>query len=1097
MTSTERRLRLRPRDESGSSLLIALAVMVVMGVVVASLANYAMANHKATVVYRTVRQKRYAGEAAINQLVNWAKDQPETGTDPDLPINHPACVTQVPVTIKGVTTTVTASCAAEAGKGSGTPNDTGLTPPEGMVLLGQRQAEPGPFNAPPCTGWWDKIKDFFDNLFNSGSILNQNDGLDIVYESGARFKNRTASGTLGATCDTRNRGEKSIFKIKGDMVAAGRMESSGYTVSTVDPDGSGPLTGTLRARAGCNFSPCTTTIPNRSGFTSASSYLNGTAEDTDPGRATPSSPTQNPQGNTAAPWLSVAFKNDGTLRDLGYTATSLMPNRLPVRTSAYQRDPITGAITALSSNTCPSSSTTIVFLPGWYKNASLLNDFTTGATCKDATLWFGPDPGPDSKLLTADDRTGAFYFDFDTGSGAAQNCNNLGASKYRWCVGGSRTSAASSDQSPRIVVGTPDGWTPRSAGSNGALDPLTTYRVSIDNAATVDDDLSQTWSNGANAKVIDGNVATYSANRCIPWLNWCFSQDRAIRVRDFTPDVTSPPVDQGSAAPRGRIYLRVRYAVKNPTSVDVPQAVIEAVAPDSPRKSCGTFNLDTNKAAADAGGGPSPTLHDYVFTDAQAKSLADACGSVDLINGLEVKIQIKGNTLNQPKADWYLDGVQIYFDSFDNAHFPQPNGNTDPKAKGDCDPAKPGGQFIFGGQSHMYVADGSVELCAGPFPLLASEGSATLNDKQSIGVWAMPAVGEVGPSGVSGGSNTASLSSTGNIFEIDGQTVRQNYNACGLFECTTRDAAMNINMNGYTAPTGYVIQKVTTRLAYNPRSQCAPIVSIFCARPNIDLPSGNAGCGQIDLNKINGVIQAANQEQFTVYDAATGRNCLNIGGSQNSFSGSTFTYHARCAFWCVGGSYDLFDGIKYQVTLAPAGSAAVALPQTGCIVAHPNYGYGGNSPDCAVIRSDLSRNDDNWSAPWDTKENGDSRGRISVKGTIYAPSSAIEIDDTDLAYPLSTRGAVLRHLRVSGFRFRSGYDAPAIDNTVDRRTSPREAIFTACISTPAHLAARAPCQAGDQMLTRARVRFEIDPTTAVAPERRARIPKIVAWTDVI
>jgi hypothetical protein len=1024
------------------------------------------------------------------------------GRDPSLPIDHPACVTHVPIEIAGESETVTASCAAESGSGSGEPADTGLAPPEGLVLLGTRQGQPGPYNAPPCTGWWDQFIRFFEDLGSWDRALSEDDNLDVIRETSFRLKNRTATGVLNATCVSRDRGTRSTFKVSSEIAGAGDMWTNGYPVSSVDPDGDGPQRALLIARGTCNFQGCVQGAAadaaqyERSGYVGAESYLNGSKPYQDPGRRWPKHPQDNPFGDIAAPWENIAFNQDGTVKPLGYTATAAMPSRLPERSRAFLRDPNTGALTQINPNTCTGATATIVFLPGWYREASLLNDFTANPACADATLWFAPDPGPDGLLLTADDRTGAFYFDFRSGS--AQNCNGLGALRNRWCVGGSRTSDGFAAQSPRIVVGTPDGWTPRAEPGNGALDPNTTFRVRITRANTIDLDLSQSWSNGGNAAVIDNQAARYQPTVCVIW---CFAIDRAIRVRDFSPKVTGAPVGL-PGAPKGRIYLRVRYGVQNATSANPARAIIEAVSPESGRKSCGPpFTLTSDRTLTEAGNNPAnPTLHDYTFTDAQAKQLADNCGSVDLINGLEVKIEVRGNNFNTPTVRWYLDGVEMYYDSFDGARFPAPIGTTNPTAQRDCDPSKPGGQFIFGGDSHMYVADGSVELCAGPHPIDPTNPTAVnVDQKQSIGVWALPSVAEVRPIGSWAGPGTASLQNSGNVVDIDRSVTRINYNACGFLECTTRDARLDVRMNAYTAPPGYRIDRVTTRFAYDARTACPPIFNIFCATPEYRIGT----CNKLATNKTRGILQAANLGRHVAYDRTNGPDCIGVSADGKSFGETYFYYHARCAAWCVGGNFDFFDGVRYQVHLVPESDTSPRLiPQSGCIVAFPNYGYGAGNPDCALIKADLARSNDGWTLPWATKESGDSRGRISVKGTIYAPSSAMEVDDTDSAYPLATRGAVLRHLRISGFRFRQNYDAPAIDTRVDRTAAPREVTVTACIQSAADRAARKPCGPQDRVLTRALVRFDIDSSDAnndgtpdVAPERRARVPQVLAWSD--
>ncbi len=72
------------------------------------------------------------------------------------------------------------------------------------------------------------------------------------------------------------------------------------------------------------------------------------------------------------------------------------------------------------------------------------------------------------------------------------------------------------------------------------------------------------------------------------------------------------------------------------------------------------------------------------------------------------------------------------------------------------------------------------------------------------------------------------------------------------------------------------------------------------------------------------------------------------------------------------------------------------------------------------------------------------QGRFSAKGTIYAPSSTVDVDDTDVWYPLASRGIVARALRIRGFRYHAGYNGAAFDSYVDKTPSTRQVVFLAC-----------------------------------------------------
>ncbi len=138
--------------------------------------------------------------------------------------------------------------------------------------------------------------------------------------------------------------------------------------------------------------------------------------------------------------------------------------------------------------------------------------------------------------------------------------------------------------------------------------------------------------------------------------------------------------------------------------------------------------------------------------------------------------------------------------------------------------------------------------------------------------------------------------------------------------------------------------------------------------------------------------------------------------------------------WCAGGSSSTsctgattcpqLDGMQVIISLGLASTSNqnVLIPENGCITASPNYWYGTGSPDCAVLRSDATFSTDLSSR----------LGRMSIKGTVYAPSAAMDIDDTDVYYPIGGRGIIVRHLRIRGYQAHSGYGTAAFSNEVDK-----------------------------------------------------------------
>ncbi|MCB1270191.1 MAG: hypothetical protein KDB31_02115, partial [Microthrixaceae bacterium] len=902
--------------------MIALVCLLVMGLIVAALGTYAMATSRSSVAYARVREERYAADGAVKAAINWAAENHLVGRDPTIDLSDPACRYAYEDPNVG---SVTVSCDAEAGGGSGRPAELGLQPPEALLLLGNRDGETGPYNDIPCSGWWDTFSGFFELDYTSR----------VNYPRGQRpepsglFRTRTGLGTLSTTCNSARSRSRSAFSVDGDLVAAGQV--------AVEDGGQVAVAGTARVRDGCaaNVSNCTTTIGTRSGFSGSEAYLNGTPRDTDPARTDPSSPAATvvgSGGDLATPWQPVGFDTQGNPLPLGYAATTAMPSAMPERTTAYLWNSTTGALTP--TNSCVGSSATVVFLPGWYKQSEVLNRYTTSGNCADTTMWFAPDPGPDGLLLTEDDRTGAFYLDFRSGSAAG--CNGMPANRSRWCVGGDAS------HSPRIVVGTPIDWTPQGVYDPGSPSAPATSRVSIDQAGTVDLDLSQSWHDNpaANASTIDGSIARYEADVC---LIWCFSSDRAIRLRDFTTTATAPPVD-------GKVFLTVSYGVENPAAVNGAQAVIEAVSPESGRKSCGTYSLFP-KGQADVGNPASPTVHEYTFTDAQAAQLGAACGKIDLINGLEIKVQVTGNNFNSPRSNWYLDGVRVEYDALPGASFPNPvgTGPVPSGAQSDCDPEAAGGQLIFGGESHVYVADGSLEICAGVYP-------TDPNNHQSIGIWAVPSVSELKPTGTMTPGGGTSLSSTANGVEIDGATMKINYGAdCGWDITCTADGPATVAMPGYTPPAGYRITKITGRFGYHPRNEsCTGLFGCPGEAPQLE----TSGCGRQSFPKMSQsepVLQIANYPAAVLYDSSAGVNCIGVASGGTSLGGHSFTWHARGGCFVTCSYSDDFDGAAYQITIAPvSASSAKLIPQTGCIVAHPNYNGGTGAPHCAGVRADTS-----------------------------------------------------------------------------------------------------------------------------------------------
>lgn len=1059
-----RRRPLRGQSQRGNTLLIVLALVGLMSLIIAALLTFSSTTSKRIASSKEMKVDRFSADGAIKAAVNWAKDQDSVAIDPDLGIGTDCIYTYGDLTV---------SCAADAGSGSGQPNDVGQVPPEALLMLGARHNEPKPGNVAACSGIFDAIGDWFVGAWQ-GFTGTEDLALLGRTETSARFGSQLQDGFW--SCGTRSRSYNE-FIVEGKVVAAGQVEVvSGGKLTAVKADRT-ELAGGIKARYGCtsNIAPKLAASP---WCPVPGTRDDGTPEDSDPAR--PVSYAQNPTNASGTVDVKEAWK-------------PLPMSGLTVQDKAWFLNE-DGSLTQAFA--CAGADRTIVFKPGWYRNASFLNGFTANPACNDTTFWFAPDPGADGKLLTADDQSGAFLMDFRQGS--AQTCHGSAAAVSLWCIGGSNT------QNPRVVVGSPDGWSPVNPSGTGSSSSGRVETV-VGTATTIDNDLSVKWYDSNRTSAIDNNVATYRPCNIFGLFN-CPSIDRAIRMRDFTPKVTSPPISE-PGHPRGRLFVDVAYGLHQDNgSLKQPELVIEAVSKQSGRVKCGTYAIQKQ---AYSGTGPVPI---GTMTNAQAEALAEKCGTVDLINGLEVKFQVRGNTWNIGSPTVYLDGVRIRYDSFSGASFPyvDPNAVDGAAAKSDCDPRKPGAQLIFSGESHVYVADGSLEVCAGPYT--TSPGT-----HQSIGVWAVPQVESVKPVRAwnEGGSGTTTVKTNAGGTVPDNPGANPDHaqaiaaaqdlaigEAAGRRQVSikyedwclacTAEGKVRVKMAPYSPPAGFKVKTVDLRVAYNPNSQCA-LWCVASAEPKFAISKGGVWT-TFNLPRNKSLLQYANNigtNKLRLYDTATGVSRINLS---ELASGQLFVHHARatCVVYCNWTDY--LEGVELDIALEPDAAYAntpMLIPQYGCIVAHPNYEAGDGTPDCAVMKADSRNASENVTPPFSSNREGYWAGRLSVKGTIYAPSSAIEFDDGDYAYPLATRGIVVRHLRVSGWNMRPGYQGIPVSNNIDTTPAPREATFVACSQSASRKAANKPCEEGQGDVIRAasRVRFEVD-----AAAKKANIPNVQWWS---
>jgi hypothetical protein len=612
---------------------------------------------------------------------------------------------------------------------------------------------------------------------------------------------------------------------------------------------------------------------------------------------------------------------------------------------------------------CKAANRLVSFNPGIYTDATALNNLFADADCANATFWFQP---------------GAYYFDFrntDTISfacGGDINASWIGTltqdSTHQWCVGGKGQEYAGQ----RVIGGTPYNWDPQA-------DP-TTHEVTLAPAGSAGNGTGF-WSflqntqfiNGANAKAIDGTTASMAMTSGHP--------GSSIWLSDYQ-DVPRGAYGLG-------LTLEVAHSALNVDRMNAPTVSVNWGQLFG-GGTCGPYTLA--KPPSDG------SIATVTLSPADTANLTACLNNGDKINTAVVQYNVS-RPWNQgaPYPTAKLDGARFQLTTQDQPTFPRPPSATDPG--GDCDPAAPGAQFIFGGDSHLYVPNGGLEVCAGPNP--TDEG----NGKQ-IAVYGVPATPRLVPTAVT--STSSGVTTPSNALRIaEGSGLAPAYIPYSGNEV--------LRFPGYTTPTGYSIAKVELRASYNPQSATPTF--------QVQTTSGSTFCGPTTAQNVAG-------NKAYVYDVTpcmTASNHLasayDVKWNVGSASGS-----------CSGVTCPQLDGIELIVTLQPTDPNTTLRPQYGCITVSANFWYGVAAPDCALLKVD---------APfWD--ELPGRRGRLSIKGTVYAPSAAIDIDDTDVNYPLASRGLIARHLRIRGFQYASGYSEPAFSNWIDTTASARQVLFYVC-----------------------------------------------------
>ncbi|MCZ7535850.1 MAG: hypothetical protein M5T61_07910 [Acidimicrobiia bacterium] len=377
-----------------------------------------------------------------------------------------------------------------------------------------------------------------------------------------------------------------------------------------------------------------------------------------------------------------------------------------------------------------------------------------------------------------------------------------------------------------------------------------------------------------------------------------------------------------------------------------------------------------------------------------------------------------------------LDGVRLrveYTDSPARFEFP-----------GMCDPNQPGVQFIFGGDSHAYLPNGTFELCAGPNP------SGTLTS-QRIAMYGLRPVEPLKPSSATpadGWSNPSNALAVGESpTTLDATTV---FPAVSFGNADQVSPVRPLTLSGFSGgvsiPTGASIKRVYAMVAHGQSTAglTAPRLKVWNGDGALCPETPGEGYA---LNLHNELLTVFGRRYeavdltgcFAHADPAVAAGRLNGPGLTVEFDAKPTTG----SFLGIPGTYwqlestSRLDGVQLLVELqATSPAAAVYIPQNGCVsglASYPNYWDGYADPDCALFKWDgigiLS------SSP---------RGQVSIHGTVYAPGGALDIDDegppcqsgwlctpgsyVGVDYPIVDRGVVARHIRFKALKIKSDYD---------------------------------------------------------------------------
>jgi hypothetical protein len=963
------------REERGATLVMALVFLSVFGLLVGTLLALNDTNSRTAAAYRDVRGRNHAVDAALDGAINKVKRDPSIGIDPAV--------------------SPTDVCNADSGATVfSLPEDAAANEPAMVVscVVGEGSGSGVPEDvgsAPPAA-----ILTLGDKQTNgsSSSLAVRNT------EPGPYNGAYSVWGlTPGGDCDA-NKQEAGIRQNK--------------SMSPIFVFG---------FPAGC------TTAEDAYSWNVMGDVISNSTFVTDDTTASPVIVAP-PAGSTAATGqIKAKYGCSGT----GFTCSGT-PTAAELADPDYAAPDISGldVQTVPSSSLCGTNGGTrndvVTFTPGIYTDATALNNLFKAAACKNTTFLFPPVQDATTGEYTD---TGVYYFNFqNTTTSSGLQCGQESALwgiistleqdvKHEWCIGG----AGQDYGGQRVIAGAPYNWDPNAnptssivtlepAGSAGDGPGIFFGLISQRTGFVKGDNCGATDSIKSCGVAIDGKTDNYSmsSNR----------NGSSIWVSDF------PKLSRGSIQAAD---IEVAQAATNPSGMNNPTVQVNygtKIGDPFNTKRCGPYTLSK----------PGTSIGTVTLSTTDAAALTTCLNGGDAgdrINNGSIQYNVsRASGTNVAK----LDGIRLKITVAKQPTFPRMPSAED--EGGDCDTEQPGAQFVFGGDSHVYVPNGGLEICAGPNPDNELTG-------QQIGVYGVPAVPRLVPSSVT--AYSAGVSNPDNALQIA--------EGSGLVSASVPyNGTMTLRMPSYSAPSGLQITGAQLRVGYNPQSASgsnAPQISIK--------NTGGTTLCSVTLDGGSGM-------QANTYTPS----CLQ-GALASNFD---LQFQAKGSGSCSGTGCPQLDGVQVIVTTGLASTSAAGqrtlVPGSGCIVESPNLWYGAGAPDCALLKVDSS-----FLSSLSTN-----RGRMSIKGTVYAPSAALDISDTDVYYPIAGRGIVVRHLRIRGFQMNPGYGTAAFSNFLDTSQTARDVAFFACEKSSGGCTA-------DEAIGRAAVTFAADST---------HTPTIQNWT---